>query len=99
MTLFIGIDPALIAVSSLAANKRDAEEIIERIVYWSAVARQKDLLRLVQLAYSSEILAQANCFPSGPNIRALLELFDLQYVYSAEDIRRLVNTILDETRS
>jgi len=42
-----------------------------------------------------EVLATGSYFPSAPNITALLDLFSLRSVYSTEDVRRSINTILD----
>jgi hypothetical protein len=94
MPLSVAIDSALVAVPGLAANEQEAEIIVQRIIYWSRAVRGRAAVQFVQLSNVSEILAQANCFPSGPNIRALLQLFNLNHVYSSEDVRQSVNAIL-----
>jgi hypothetical protein len=43
-----------------------------------------------------DVLASAGAFPSGPNIKALLELFNLEHIYSADAIRRAINRILEK---
>jgi hypothetical protein len=99
MTLAVAIDAALIAVPSLAVDVNEAESIIGRIIYWSKIVRAEGPVRYLQLSDVAETLAKANCFPSGPNIRALLELFELDHVYSSEDIRRSVNLLLEKTEA
>lgn len=99
MTLSVAIDAALLAVPSLANDEQEAESIIQKIIYWSRTLRKARAIRFLQLSDTTEILAHANCFPSGPNIKALLELFNLNHVYSTEDIRQSVNLILQGVSS
>lgn len=95
MPLFVGLDASLLAVPNFASSPDEAELIVRRIAYW---AKQASADREVQPAIMSDtvdVLAAGNYFPSGPNVRALLELFALHTVYSPEDVRRAINTILD----
>jgi hypothetical protein len=95
MTIFIAIDPALLAVPNHAASQDEAETIIHRISNWAKPALFKGMFRGVLLSDALEALTVGNYFPSGPNVAALLDMWNLRNVYSAEDIRRSINFILE----
>ncbi len=99
MAIFVAIDPALLAAPNHASSVDEAELIFKRIIYWAKPSLSRGLIRTITLSDAIEVLAAHNYFPSRPNVIALLALFDLQHVYSAEDISRSINFILERSLS
>ncbi len=95
MTVVVAIDASLLAVPNLATTKTQVEIIVQRINHWSGSTLATGLVQIVQLKDTFGIVALANCVPTGENVRAFLQLHELDSVYSSEDIRRSINTILD----
>jgi hypothetical protein len=97
--LFVALDPAIIAVPNHANTQDDAEEIIGRIIHWANPSFYRALFRPVTVADILTFLSDGNFFPSAPNIKALLDMWQLGSVYSSEDIRRSINFILERVES
>lgn len=89
------LDASLLAIPNMASSANDVEAIISRVIDWAGCILENSAVRIAQLSDTASALAEAGCFPTGPNIKALLELFGLEHVYTAEDIRRSINLILD----
>lgn len=82
----IALDLSLLAVPSSAKTSAEAEEILARLNIW---ARAAEVQNCVLFAISSDAIGSlqaANCFPGEHNIRALLEMFELEHVFSPKDI-------------
>jgi hypothetical protein len=97
MRPLIALDTSLLAVPNTARDEDEAEEILGRLIDWAAAIRPTSATQIVKAFDAAEVLANAGAFPSGPNIKALLEMFGLEHVYTTEDIRRSINTILEKT--
>lgn len=92
------LDLALLAVPNSAADTREAEGIIERLIGWAGCLRGSSAVLLAQLSESAETLASLNCFPTYPNIEALLKMFRLDHVYSVDAVRRAINALLERAQ-
>jgi hypothetical protein len=86
MLPLIALDTGLIAIPNTACDREEAEQILERIIEWAGCIRPKVAVQVVRAFDAADVLATAGAFPSGPNIKALLEMFELQHVYTGEDI-------------
>ncbi|MGJ4892829.1 hypothetical protein ACQR1Y_31880 [Bradyrhizobium sp. HKCCYLRH3099] len=89
------IEPALLAIPPLANSEDEVEAIVDRLAIWSAYAVRGSILRIAQMTETAEVLGETNCFPSGPNVRSLLEMYNLDQVYSPNEVARLINTIIE----
>src|SRR5271154_82654 len=93
------VDPALLAVPPVADSEAEVEEIIERLMVWSHFAVRGRLLRVLQMSETADVLVESNCWPSGPNVASLLELYNLGGIYSQLDVSRLINSIIERASS
>jgi hypothetical protein len=91
----IAFDTALLAVPNTASDQAEAEEILERVIDWAECMRPTSPMLAACASDALDVLVAAGAFPSGPNIKALLELFNLEHIYSADVIRRAINRILE----
>ncbi|WP_213771970.1 hypothetical protein [Bradyrhizobium sp. dw_78] len=89
------IEPALLAVPPVANSEDEVESIIDRLATWSAYAVRGSVLKVAQMTETAEILGETNCFPSGPNVHSLLEMYNLNQVYTPNEVTRLINTIIE----
>jgi hypothetical protein len=88
----------LLAVPNSAVDANEAESIIERVIDWARCLQPDSTVRLTQLSDTADILATLNCFPSHPNIEALLCMYKLEHVYSVDLVRKAINGLLDRAR-
>jgi len=94
MSILLMIDPGLVEVPNHAANQGEAEAIVNRITYWSDPLLYHNLFRMVMLEDALATLSDLNYFPTGPNIEALLDMWGLRSIYTAQDVRKSINFIL-----
>jgi hypothetical protein len=78
--------------------RRRTEEEVEGIV--ERLSRSKHVLEggvlhILQMSETTDVLGLTNCWPTGPNVTALLELYGLDAVYSPVEVSRLINVILE----
>jgi hypothetical protein len=52
----------------------------------------------VQLSETAETLARLDCFPAYPNLKALLQRFQLDHVYSVDMVRQAINALLQRAQ-
>lgn len=95
MLPLVALDTSLLAVPNTANDQIQAEEILGRIIDWAGCLRPNTAVHIARAYDAADVLAIAGVFPSGPNIRALLEMFGLTHVYTAEDLRKSINAILE----
>jgi hypothetical protein len=91
------IEPALLAVPPIASSEDEVEAIIDRLSAWSSCLTSGGVLRIAQMSDTTDVLGETNCWPTGPNVTALLELYGLDHVYSPVEVTRLINTILERS--
>lgn len=66
---------------------------------WADKIGKQTCINIVVTDDAVSILEEANCFPAIHNIQALLELYDLEDVFSARDINKRIFKILSRARS
>ena len=91
------IEPALLAIPPIASSEEEVEVIIDRLSAWSNCLTGGGVLRVAQMSNTTDVLGETNCWPTGPNVTALLELYGLDNVYSPIEVTRLINTILERS--
>jgi hypothetical protein len=91
------IEPALLAVPPVANSEAEVEDIIDRLSAWSGCLLNGSILRVAQMSDTTEVLGLTNCWPTGPNVTSLLEMYGLENVYSPTEVTRLINTILERS--
>ena len=91
----VALDAALLAIPNSASDAQEAQRILDSVIDWSGCVATNSPVRVSQLSDTLDTLAELNYFPNLPDIDALLAMFRLKHVYTGEDIRRSINTILD----
>lgn len=95
MKPILAIDPAVCAIPAIAQTRDDVEGAIKQIGKLSKDIRECGWCTIGTLSDAATILASAGYFPISTGIRKMLEDYNLSSVYSAEEIRKSVNGILE----
>jgi hypothetical protein len=89
------MEPALLAVPPIANSDDEVEAIIDQLINWSKCVLSGGIPKILQMGETIDVLGASNCWPSGPNVQALLELYSLTGTYSVSEVSRLINTIIE----
>ncbi|WP_146205345.1 MULTISPECIES: hypothetical protein [unclassified Azospirillum] len=95
MKPILAIDPSVCAIPAIAQTRDDVEGAIKQIGKLSKDIRECGWCTIGTLSDAATILASAGYFPISTGIRKMLEDYNLSSVYSAEEIRKSVNSILE----
>lgn len=91
----VALDAALLAIPNSASTESEAEAILGRVIDWSACLETDSAIQIAQLSDTADILADVNVLPNSKEIDGLLSMFALKHVYTAEDIRRSIDRVLE----
>jgi hypothetical protein len=94
----VALDLSLFAVPSTAESSSEVQDIISRIESWASVIDRQNCTTFATLSDAVDVLRSANCFPATHNVRALLQLHDLDNVFSANDINTRLFSILQKAQ-
>src|SRR5262249_22535061 len=94
----IAMDLSLFAVPNTAETQGEVEEILNRIRSWATIIDKQNCVAFVTMSNAIDILNSANCFPATHNIRALLQLHELENVFSANDINTRMFSMLQKSQ-
>lgn len=93
------LDPGIAAVPPYVSTEEELEAFLERLLDWSGAIIRDNNACFGLIEDAIDALAAANCYPSRPNIAALLDMYDLSHVYSARDIENSINVIIQRCAS
>jgi hypothetical protein len=88
------VDTSLLAVPNYAQSFKEAQLILETINLWAAAAEGQNCCCIAVSSDAVGTLEDANCFPATQNIQALLEMFQLEHVFSARDIKARIFSLI-----
>jgi hypothetical protein len=94
----VALDLSLFAVPSTAESSSEVQDILSRIQSWASVIDRQNCTTFATLSDAVDTLRSANCFPATHNVRALLQLHDLDSVFSANDINTRLFSILQKAQ-
>jgi hypothetical protein len=94
----VALDLSLFAVPTTAESSLGVQDILSRIQSWASVIDRQNCTTFVTLSNAVDVLRSANCFPATNNVRALLQLYDLEHVFSANDINTRLFSILQKVQ-
>ncbi|ULR44046.1 hypothetical protein [Rhizobium sp. K102] len=94
---YVYLDTALLAVPNYAIDGNSAQELIDRVLHFSDVASApSDIpLRLVISSMTEDTLWSVHHGPERDQIAEFMDLMEISDYYSANDLLRSYNTILD----
>ncbi|HYC04478.1 MAG TPA: hypothetical protein VED40_14385 [Azospirillaceae bacterium] len=95
MRNIIIVDPALCAVPSVVSEKDDVIQIVLTLRELSKMARVDRGACVYCIENLPSVLASANYFPLSDSIKEMLDHYDLSAVYTVEEIRRTVISIME----
>jgi hypothetical protein len=98
MKPIIAIDLSLFAVPTTAESSSEVQDILDRIQSWASLIDRQNCTSFVTLSNAVDVLRAANCFPATHHVRALLQLYDLEHVFSANDINTRLFSILQKAQ-
>ena len=90
----IAICPSLCAISTIAFDREKIAAALESVSELSRAVRHPGDIRVFGLDDASEVLASANQFPVTAGISRMLKENGLEEIYSTNDIRLSINTLL-----
>ncbi|MDH2385691.1 hypothetical protein [Bradyrhizobium sp. CER78] len=93
MKATLALEPAVLAAPALAKEEQSIAKSIEAIVQLSGALRDEEL-GICLLSETESYLAAAGLYPGSYSISQSLAASGLSHVYTAEDIRRSVQNIL-----
>jgi hypothetical protein len=94
----IAIDLSLFAVPTTADSSSEVQDILSRIQSWASLIDRQNCTTFVTLSNAVDVLRAANCFPATHHLRALLQLYELEHVFSANDINTRLFSILQKAQ-
>jgi hypothetical protein len=92
--LALHVDPSLLTAPLHAASIEEARDLIGRLTEISAVIT-RDLMSVTTSTDCATVLAIAGAFPAYDSVQNLLQNYNLTNEFSAGDVVRLINNILD----
>lgn len=92
------LEAGLLAVPPIAASEAEVEAIIDRLTAWSRAVVGSDVIKILQMSDTTDVLGLCNAWPSGDNVEALLDLYGLREVYTPKEVSRLINTIIERSQ-
>lgn len=99
MGAVVVIDSALLAIPNYANSSKGVEALFNNINDWASATEHQNCCRIAISSKTVDVLGAANCFPATHNIRALLEILDLQGVFSPEDINSRIFSLLSRAET
>lgn len=90
------LEPAVLAMPALANDEQSITQSIATIIQLSEALRASEF-NICLLSEAESLLAQANLYPVSNSIRQSLANSGLSHVYTVEDIRRSLHSILQQS--
>jgi len=91
------VEPAVLAMPALSTDEQSIAQSIETIIELSEAAREADF-NVCILSEAENYLAEAGLYPVSHSIAQSLASCGLSHVYTTEDIRRSIQSILHRAR-
>lgn len=88
------LDTGLFSVPPYADSEDAITAMIERILHWHDVILKKYPIRLFKHSDAERALSSHNCWPIEKDLNTLLTQYDLNEVFSVNDIARIYNSLL-----
>lgn len=98
MKPIVALDLSLFAIPSTAESSSDVQDILGRVRAWASAIDKQNCITFATLSDVVDVLRSANCFPATQQIGALLQLHDLEHVFSAKDINTRLFSILQKAQ-
>lgn len=93
------LDMSLFAIPNTMETIEELDRAFSILEGWADKVAQQTCINIVVTDDAISVLEEAKCFPAIHNIQALLELYDLQDVFSARDINKRIFKILSRASS
>jgi hypothetical protein len=90
------LDLSIFAVPNSLKNVGELDRLFDQLEAWSERVGRQNCITIVISDDAIDTLEAANCFPATHNIQALLEMFQLEHVFSARDINKRIFKILGQ---